>query len=257
MIWRLNVRLSCVLACLLPWAAHAADVDPAKDPVPSVMWAFYHKQLLADAPFVFDERVKLLAPPFAEDARQVPLEIDARAFKGHVVKILAWAELNPLPKIVDFQPKAGVLPWLSLRIRIEQATPLRAAVLTDDGMWHVGSTLIDAAGGGCTAPSVVRTQPGWEEHIGEVLGGRYPRDEFSRVRVQVAHPMDNGMVSGIPEFYLNHAQLRGSDGQVLAELALFPAVSENPNLAFDIEAPGPTRLVLRDNSGNEFDAAIP
>lgn len=47
------------------------------------------------------------------------------------------------------------------------------------------------------------------------------------------------------------------DDRVLAELALFPAVSENPNLAFDIEAPGPTRLVLRDNSGNEFDAAIP
>jgi sulfur-oxidizing protein SoxY len=44
---------------------------------------------------------------------------------------------------------------------------------------------------------------------------------------------------------------------VLAELELFPAVSENPNLAFDIDAPGPTRLVLRDNSGNEFDAAIP
>ena len=45
--------------------------------------------------------------------------------------------------------------------------------------------------------------------------------------------------------------------QVMAELELFPAVSENPNLAFDIDAPGPTRLVLRDNSGNEFDAAIP
>jgi sulfur-oxidizing protein SoxY len=69
--------------------------------------------------------------------------------------------------------------------------------------------------------------------------------------------MDNGMVSGIPEFFINHAQLRGQDGQVLADLELFPAVSENPNLAFDIAAPGPTRLVLRDNSGNEFDAAIP
>ena len=249
----MNWRLSCILACWLPLAAHAVEVDP----VPSVMWDFYHKQFLAQAPFVFDDRVKLLAPPFAEDARQVPLEIDARAFNGHVVKILAWAELNPLPKIVDFQPKAGVLPWLSLRIRIEQATPLRAAVLTDDGLWHVGSTLIDAAGGGCTAPSVVRTQPGWEEHIGEVLGGRYPRGEFSRVRVQVAHPMDNGMVSGIPEFFINHAQLLGRDGQVLADLELFPAVSENPNLAFDIDAPGPTSLVLRDNSGNEFDAAIP
>ena len=253
----MNWRANCLLACWLPIAAHAAAIEPGKDPVPSVMWAFYHKQMLGDAPFVFDDRVKLLAPPFAEDARQVPVEIDARAFKGEVVKILAWAELNPLPKIVDFQPVSGVLPWLSLRIRVEQATPLRAAVLTRDGLWHVGSTLIDAAGGGCTAPSVVRTQPGWEEHIGEVLGGRYPRGEFSRLRLQVAHPMDNGMVSGIPEFFINHAELRDRNDQVMARLELFPAVSENPNLTFDIEAPGPTRLLLRDNSGNEFAGAIP
>ena len=238
-------------------AAHAVDIDPGKDPVPSVRWAFYHQRMLGDAPFVFDQRVKLLAPPFAEDARQVPLEIDARAFKGDVVKIIAWAELNPLPKIVDFQPLDRVLPWLSIRIRIEQATPLRAAVLTRDGLWHVGSTLIDAAGGGCTAPSVVRTQPGWEEHIGEVLGGRYLRGEFSRLRLQVAHPMDNGMVSGIPEFFINHAELRDQNNQLLATLELFPAVSENPNLGFDIEGAGQTRLLLRDNSGNQFDAVIP
>ncbi|CAI8822608.1 sulfur-oxidizing protein SoxY [Pseudomonas sp. IT-P258] len=249
-------RGSCLLACWLSLAAQAGAIDPGKDPVPSVMWAFYQQQFLGNAPFVFDERVKLLAPPFAEDARQVPLEIDARAFKGEVVKILAWAELNPLPKIVDFQPLDSVLPWLSLRIRIEQATPLRAAVLTRDGVWHVGSTLIDAAGGGCTAPSVVRTQPGWEEHIGEVFGGRYPRGEFSRLRLQVAHPMDNGMVSGIPEFFINHVELRDHNEQVLARLELFPAVSENPNLAFDIEGAGQTRLLIRDNSGNEFNASI-
>ncbi|CAI8707190.1 MULTISPECIES: quinoprotein dehydrogenase-associated SoxYZ-like carrier [unclassified Pseudomonas] len=253
----MNWRASCLLACWLPLLAVAAPVDPGKDPVPSVMWAFYHKQMLGDAPFVFDERVKLLAPPFAEDARQVPLEIDARAFKGEVVRILAWAELNPLPKIVDFEPLGGVLPWLAIRIRIEQATPLRAAVQTRDGLWHVGSTLIDAAGGGCTAPSVVRSQPGWEEHIGEVLGGRYPRDSFSRLRLQVAHPMDNGMVGGIPEFFLNHAELRDQDDQLMARLELFPAVSENPSLAFDIEGAGQTRLLLRDNSGNQFSATLP
>lgn len=253
----MNWRVSWLLACWLPLLAEAAQVDPGKDPVPSVMWDFYHKQMLGDAPFVFDERVKLLTPPFAEDARQVPLEIDARAFKGDVVRILAWAELNPLPKIVDFEPLQRVLPWLSIRIRIEQATPLRAAVQTRDGLWHVGSTLIDAAGGGCTAPSVVRTEPGWEEHVGEVLGGRYPRGDFSRLRLQVAHPMDNGMVSGIPEFFLNHAELRGADDQVLARLELFPAVSENPNLGFDLEGAGQTQLLLRDNSGNQFTAAIP
>ncbi len=48
--------------------------------------------------------------------------------------------------------------------------------------------------------------------------------------------MDNGLVSGIPEFFLNQAQLLDADGQVLARLELFPAVSENPNLGFDIEA---------------------
>lgn len=237
----------------LPMLAWGAPVDP----VPSVMWAYYHQRFLDNAPFVFDERVKLLAPPFAEDARQVPLEIDARAFEGKVVKILAWAELNPLPQIVDFQPVERVLPWLSIRIRIEQATPLRAAVLTKDGLWHVGSTLIDAAGGGCTAPSVVRTQPGWEDHLGEVLGGRYPRAAFSRLKLQVAHPMDNGMVSGIPEFFINQAELHGVNNQLLARLELFPAVSENPNLAFDVEGAGPTRLTLRDTSGSQFEAAIP
>jgi sulfur-oxidizing protein SoxY len=236
--------------------AGTAQADPGKDPVTSVMWGYYQHKFLNDQPYVFDDRVILNAPPFAEDARQVPIEIDARAYKGQVVRILAWAELNPLPQIVDFQPIERVLPWLAIRIRIEQATPLRAAVLTRDGLWHIGSTSIEAAGGGCTAPSVVRTQPGWEEHIGEVLAGRYPRTGFSRLRLQIAHPMDNGMVSGIPEFYLNQAQLKDDNGKLLASLELFPAVSENPVLGFDIEGQGATRLWLRDISGNQFSAAV-
>ena len=55
----MNWRVSWLLACWLPLLAEAAQVDPGKDPVPSVMWAFYHKQILGDAPFVFDDRVKL------------------------------------------------------------------------------------------------------------------------------------------------------------------------------------------------------
>jgi len=255
----MNARAICALIIGLPLLALAATppiTEPGKDPVVSVMWDFYHQKLLNGAPFVFDDKVILSAPPFAEDARQVPIEIDARAYTGDVVRILAWAELNPLPQIVDFQPGARVLPWLSIRIRIEQATPLRAAVLTRDGLWHVGSTSIEAAGGGCTAPSVVRTQPGWEEHLGEVIGGRYPRAGFSRFRAQIAHPMDNGMVSGIPEFYLNQAQLHDAQGALLATLELFPAVSENPTLGFDIQGEGAVQLSLRDISGNVFSAAI-
>ncbi len=202
----------------LPWDSWAAQ----RDPVTSVMWAYYHERLLGDEAFVFDERVKLSVPPFAEDARQVPIQVDASAFDGQVVRMLAWAELNPIAQIFDFKPGEQVLPRLAIRIRVEQATPLRVAVLTRDGMWHVGSAQVDAAGGGCTAPSVVRAEAGWEERLGEVLGKRYVLSDANRLRVQVAHPMDNGLVGGIPEFFLNQAQLRDRQGNTLASLELFP-----------------------------------
>ena len=61
---------------------------------------------------------------------------------------------------------------------------------------------------------------------------------------------------GIPEFFIEHAELFDAQGQSLATLELFPAVSENPSLGFDLLDQGATRLTLRDNNGNQFDAAI-
>lgn len=244
--------LLLLMVFAMPWNSWAAP----RDPVTSVMWDYYHERLLGGQAYVFDERVKLSAPPFAEDARQVPIQIDATAFDDQVVRILAWAELNPIPQIVDFLPGERVLPRLAIRIRIEQATPIRAAVLTRDGIWHVGSTQIDAAGGGCTAPSVVRTQPGWEERLGEVLGKRFVMNDANRLRVHIAHPMDNGLVGGIPEFYLNQAELRDSNGNSLATLELFAAVSENPTISLDLKGADASELWLRDNNGNEFKAAL-
>jgi sulfur-oxidizing protein SoxY len=236
----------------LPWPSQAAQVDP----VPSVMWDYYHARLLDGAPFVFDERVRVQVPPFAEDARQVPIQVDASAYDGEVVRILAWAELNPIAQIFDFRPGEQVRARLAIRIRVEQATPIRAAVLTRDGLWHIGSAQVDAAGGGCTAPSVVRAEAGWEERLGEVLGKRYVRADGSRLRLQVAHPMDNGLVGGIPEFFLNQAELRDSAGNSLATLELFAAVSENPTISLEVKGEGATELWLRDNNGNEFRAAF-
>ena len=41
---------------------------------------------------------------------------------------------------------------LALRFKLQQGSPVRAMVLLDDGIWRVGSTMINAAGGGCTVP---------------------------------------------------------------------------------------------------------
>ena len=68
--------------------------------------------------------------------------------------------------------------------------------------------------------------------------------------------MDNGLVDGIPEFFLDQAELRDAAGRVLARLELFPAVSENPTLSLELEGQEDARLWLRDNNGNEFEAAL-
>lgn len=246
-------RVLLVLSLLTMTATGMAAEDPLKSP----MWEFHRQHLLGGAEVVFDERVRLTVPPFAEDSRQVPLQVDARELAGKIRQIMIWADLNPIPKVLLLEPRSPrVQPFLSVRIRVQQATPVRAAVETEDGVWHVGSAHVDAAGGGCTAPSVVRAQAGWEDRLGQVLGGSFPRGEFSRLRLEVSHPMDNGLVAGIPEFYLEEAELRDADGSVLAHLELFPAISENPNFGFEIQGDVPTRLWMRDNNGNEVEASF-
>lgn len=91
-----------------------------------------------------------------------------------------------------------------------------------------------------------------------MLGKRFALADSSRLRLQVAHPMDNGLVGGIPEFYLNQTELRdgNGNGKVLATLELFPSVSENPTLSLEVQGEGETELWLRDNNGNEFKAAL-
>lgn len=242
-----------VLVLLAPWALAAS----AQDPLQSSMWDFHHRRLLEGAPVLFDERVRIAAPPFAEDARQVPIRVDARGLGQPVQQMLAWAELNPIPHIFTLHLQSQRLePALAVRIRIEQATILRVAALTADGVWHIGSTHIDAAGGGCTAPSQVRSQPGWEQRLGQVHGARFASDEGSRLRLRIDHPMDNGLVGGIPEFFLNQARLLGAEGEPLGLLELFPAVAENPSLGFQLRDSQPTTLGLRDNNGNEFKASL-
>lgn len=250
----MNIRS---IGLALGWLLLGTPALAGDDPLQSVMWDYYQPRFLGSAPYVFDERVQLLVPPFAEDSRQVPVQIDATALGAEVVRILAWAELNPIPQLLDFQPAGPVAARIGLNIRVEQATPIRAAVLTRDGIWHIGSARIEAAGGGCSAPSAVRAQSGWEDRLGQIFGARFPQQSGSRLRLRIEHPMDNGLTAGIPEFFIERAELRATDGQVLARLALQPSVSENPTLTLELSGQtGGERLWLRDNSGNEFEAAF-
>ena len=85
MDWR-----SLILLALFAWAWEARAAAP--DPVTSVMWDYYHQRLLNGEAFVFDDKIRLEVPPFAEDARQVPIQ-----------RIL-WPDETDKPRVPPMQP---------------------------------------------------------------------------------------------------------------------------------------------------------
>jgi len=235
--------------------AHASPLP--KDPLGSPMWAYHAQRLLSGAPVVFDPAVRLILPGVAENQHQFPVTVDARTLPG-VTRILIYADLNPLTLAADFRP-ARAAPFLSLRIKLDQRTPVRAAVLAADGKWHVNGAWVDAAGGGCSAPPVSRVKGDWAQHLGEVRGQAWREGGGPlRLRFTVRHPMDTGLVEGIPAYNVETITLRGADGAELARMEVQGSVSEDPAFTMLVNPvkDGPVSVSIRDTSGREFGGKI-
>ena len=80
----------------------------------------------------------------------------------------------------------------------------------------------------------------------------------SRLRLLVMHPMDTGLVAGVPPLYLETLELSDAGDQTLWRLHLHEPVAENPIFSFDFTAAphGPLRLRGRDNNGNRIDQGV-
>lgn len=240
----------------------AAEDRTGGDPLGSMQWPTLRKQYLGDAPMRFSDAVVVHTPAFADDAMNVPLQIDARALSGvggGVQRILVVVDRNPVREVLDFEPLRA-LPMLSFRMRLEQASPVRAMVQTRDGQWHVGSRQVHAAGGGCTVPGASRADGSWKTTLNQVQARMFHNviDGSRRLRLRVMHPMDTGLVAGIPAFYIDRLELRDAGGQMWWRLGLHEPVSENPMLSLELPLDGPHefRLQGHDNNGNRIDAEV-
>lgn len=232
------------------------------DPLGSAQWPSLRDQYLGSAPMRFSNAVKVLVPPFADDAMNVPLQVDARALAqvgGGVQRIQVLVDRNPIREVLSFRPLQA-WPMLSFRIRMEQASPVRAAVQTADGQWHVGGGWVQAAGGGCTVPGASRTDGSWRSTLNKVQARIFPNvmEGGRRLRVRVMHPMDTGLVAGIPAFFIEHMEMVDASGASWWQLELHEPVSENPLLTLELPAQGPSqfRLQGQDNNGNRIVAEV-
>lgn len=238
-------------------AAPAAAAD--EDPFGSPMWEVLRAEYFGTAPVVFDGRVTVTAPAAAENVFAHPVAVDARGLDG-VQELILFADLNPFPLALRFQPVAAA-PYVATRIKIQQATAVHGAVRTADGVWHVGGTLVDAAGGGCAAPAQAYAETDWADHVGEVQARAWPPgpDGATRVRLRIRHPQDTGLVAGIPAYFIEELALTDAGGRTLGLLTTGEPVAENPVYTLELK-PGPGRSVRlrgRDNQAGEIDATIP
>jgi sulfur-oxidizing protein SoxY len=266
---------------LLALAVAALDVSQAEaqtpelnavDPYQSYAWPDLHKLYLGREPYVFDARVQVSGPAFAEDPMNVPISVDANDLP-EVTQIVVMVDRNPIKKVLVYYPQQALLPKLSFRFKLEQASPVRAAAKTKDGVWHVGSTWVESSGGGCTVEGATRQDGSWSKTLGLVTSRVFEQSALiqnqshdpalnnrlgPRLRLRVMHPMDTGLVGGIPAFYLNRLQVNSRTGTPLLRMELFEPISENPVFSFDFKqrVDGPLVLSGTDNNGNRVAAKI-
>lgn len=245
----------------MAWALVGGGVALAAspgDPLKSANWDDLRQRFFGDAKVVFDDRVKVTAPARAEDSMNVPVGVDAEAL-GEVEEVVVIADHNPIVKVLQFKPLAARAS-LSFRVKLQQATPVRAIARTRDGVWHAGGMWVDAAGGGCTAPSVGRSSGNWTDTLGQVQARMWNPADAGRLRFRVMHPMDTGLAPGIPAFYIEKLSLSDAGGAEFMQIETFEPVSENPVFSFDFR-PGrapklPLTLTGVDNNGNRIRAQV-
>lgn len=251
-----------LLAAILSLVIAAAPVraEPPADPLKSPMWADMVKRLLGGEPVVLDDRVKVIVPSVVENQAQVAVTADARAL-GAVEELILFADLNPLQHILTLRPRKAAA-YVSVRIKVEQATPVRAAARGADGVWHVGSVYLDAAGGGCSAPAVARSEESWSDFVGNTQGRVWREaDGFARARLRVRHPMDTGLAKdNTPAYFIERFDVKSASGDPLATLDLFEPVAEDPTLTLLLRVPasdGAIDVEGRDNNGGTYRSTIP
>lgn len=249
-----------ISAAFLTVSALPAWAELPADPFKSVMWGTLAKDFFGDAPVVLDDNVKIILPSITENQAQVPVTADARAVRG-VVRMVVFADFNPIQHVLTLTPNDSAA-YIAFRMKVEQATPVRAAVLTEDGTWHVGGSYLDAAGGGCSAPALARNDADWSETVGQSQGRLWREvDGTTRARFRVRHPMDTGLTKdNTPAFYIERVDVRSSDGAPLATIEASEPLAEDPTLTLIVRLPSAAHeldIESRDNNGGTYRSSLP
>lgn len=228
------------------------QISYAKDPLNSPVWEETIQQMISNDKYIFDdENVKVNVPAFADNPLQVPIFIDATKIQNPK-RMLVFADINAIVKVADFNLQ-DMKAILSLNIKVAQGTPLRAVVLDENGLWHVGSANINSFGGGCSVPSNASKMESFEDLLGKTSSKVWKKDNTYRIKWSIYHPMETGLAIGNPSFHISDVSIK-YDSQTIGKIKLYGSVSENPRITLETNVgSGEYKLFIRDTDANEFE----
>lgn len=249
--------VATLAAFIVSATAFTAQADTERDPFRSPIWADLHETELGGAPVVYDNSVFLAVPDEVLDAANVPVLMKFTKKLGEVREIALFAEHNPIQSALRIYPHRP-LRSVGFNIRLEQSTPVRAAVLDGEGVWHVASKRVFVAvPGGCSA-----LPPGGGSEIGEIAVKQFDRaGGASRVKVKINHPMHTGFAATdegdiVPAYYLDRITIADETGPI-ADMTTWAALSSDPVFILDLpERQQSIRVSAHDSAGLAFETLL-
>jgi sulfur-oxidizing protein SoxY len=208
--------------------------------------------------------IQLTAPPRAEDAALVPVELKAAVPAGDprtITKITLIVDENPAPVAASFRlgPDRRAA-HLSTRLRVDAYSFVRAIAETSDGELHMTTRYVKASGG-CSAPALKDHDESLAK-LGEMrLRALASAEEgkLARAQLMIRHPNYSGLQMNqltrhyIPAKFVDHIAVR-QGGELVFEMEGGISLSEDPVIGFDYK-PNGARLHVRakDTDGREFE----
>ncbi len=242
----------CTAVLVATAAPRAGDYDPMR----SAFWADMQTAFLGDGPIKYDAQVRLVMPRTVEDAFSVPIVVELSDRVQPAEEVVVIAENNPIQTAARIFPRRTIRS-VGMNIRLEQTTPVRAAVRDADGVWHVASVRVEVQNpGGCSAMGGGGSA---ENPLGTIVMKRFRRpNSVTRLKMGITHPMDTGLVTTedgdvVPAYYVEKVTLADAAGPI-ADLVTSAALATDPDFYFDVpDRLQSVRIRASDSKGLTFD----
>ena len=209
-------------------------------------------QVLGMNAAVQSKDIAIDAPDVADNGALVPVQITSRI--PGTRSIAVFVERNPWPHIARFEFAQDALPFVALRLRVAETSPLWVVVRAGES-YFVAMKDVKVAAGGCAGagtgePPAGPTKAEPIKMRATLAGG------VADLRALVTHPMENGLRTNatgkiVAEHFIQNLDIR-LNGKTVIEAQIGRSVSTNPLFAFKVQgarANDRFALTWRDSSG--------